>query len=235
MSPLAAMPIVLLPGMDGTGELLKGLAERLALQRPVQLLAYPLDRSLGYPELADYVAERTPKRSFVILGESFSGPIAIDIAATDSRVAGLILASSFARHPLPARLAALAGLVDVRWMPKRLVERALMGATTTPELSARLHQVLATLPRNVLRERAREVLRVDRRNRLREITCPVMCLHGRFDRLVRDRQVGEIVAAQPRCQIHWLDASHMLLATHPETAAKAIDDFCVAVEGRAGL
>ncbi|MCC8965549.1 hypothetical protein H8A95_25360 [Bradyrhizobium sp. Pear76] len=235
MTSSAAMPVVLLPGMDGTGELLKDLAGRLAQHRPVQLLAYPLDRPLSYPELASYVAERTPNQSFVILGESFSGPIAIDIAAADSRVAGLILASSFARHPLPAQLAALAGLVDLRWLPKRLIERALMGATATPELSACLHQVLAGLPQRILRGRAREVLRVDRRERLRGLSCPVMCLHGRFDHLVSSRQVGEIVAAQPRCQVHLLDASHMLLATHPEAAAKVIDDFCQAVEARADL
>jgi len=54
----------------------------------------------------------------------------------------------------------------------------------------------------------------------------VLCLHGRFDHLVNRRQVDEIVAAQPRCQVHWLDSAHMLLATHPEAAVKAINQFC---------
>ncbi|MBR0869886.1 alpha/beta fold hydrolase [Bradyrhizobium tropiciagri] len=226
MSPPEAIPIILLPGMDGTGELLKDLAKRLAVHRPVQLVSYPLDRSLSYAELAAYVLERAPSRPFVVLGESFSGPIAIEIAATDQRVAGMILASSFARHPLPSQLAAFVRAFDVRWLPKRLIAAALMGATATPELSTCLHQVLATLPRNILQDRAREVLRVDKRDRLREITCPILCLHGRFDHLTNERQIGEIVAAQPRCQVHWLEASHMLLATHPDAAANAIGDFC---------
>jgi pimeloyl-[acyl-carrier protein] methyl ester esterase len=221
-----ATPIIILPGLDGTGELLKALADQLALHRPVQLFAYPPDQPLSYAQLTTYVTERAPDRPFVVLGESFSGPIAIEIAATDPRAAGLVLASSFARHPLPAWFASLAGLLDLRWLPKRIIATALMGSTATPELTARLQQVLAALPREILQFRAREVLRVDKRNRLREITCPVLCLQGRFDYLVNSRQVDEIVTAQPRCQVHWFDSAHMLLATHPKAAVKAINQFC---------
>ena len=222
--------IIILPGMDGTGELLRALADQLALHRPVQLLAYPRDEPLSYAQLTTYVAERAPDRPFVVLGESFSGPIAIEIAATDPRAVGLVLASSFARPPLPAQFAALARFLDLRWLPKRIIATALMGSTATPELAARLHQVLAALPHEILQFRAREVLRVDKRNRLREITCPVLCLHGRFDYLVNRRQVDEIATAQPRCQVHWLDSSHMLLATHPEAAVKAINQFCAQMD-----
>jgi pimeloyl-[acyl-carrier protein] methyl ester esterase len=220
-----ATPIVILPGMDGTGELLRALADQLALHRPVQLLAYPSDQPLNYAQLTTYVAERAPDRPFVILGESFSGPIAIEVAATDPRVMGLVLASSFARHPLPARFAAFTRLLDLRWLPKRIIATALMGSTATPELTARLHRVLAALPQEILQFRAREALRVDKRNRLREVTCPVLCLHGHFDYLVNRRQVNEIITAQPSCQVHWFDSSHMLLATHPEAAVKAINQF----------
>jgi pimeloyl-[acyl-carrier protein] methyl ester esterase len=173
-----------------------------------------------------------PNRPFAVLGESFSGPIAIEIAATDPRAVGLVLASSFARHPLPALFTVLARLLDLRWLPKRIIAAVLMGSTATPELTARLRRVLATLPHKVLQYRAREVLRVDKRNRLREVTCPVMCLQGRFDRLVSKRQVDEILTAQPRCHVHWFDSSHMLLATHPDAAVKAINQFCEHIDKR---
>jgi pimeloyl-ACP methyl ester carboxylesterase len=230
MGTTETTPIVLLPGMDGTGELLKDLADRLARHRPVQVLAYPLDEPLNYSQLTAYVVERAPNRPFVILGESFSGPIAIEIAATDPRVAGLILASSFARHPLPALLAALTRLIDPNWLPRRVVAATLMGSTSTPELADRLNKVLADLPREILQFRAREALRVNKRHRLSETKCPVLCLHGRLDRLVTRKQVNEIVAAQPRCEVQWLDSSHMLLATHSEAAAAAIDQFCAQID-----
>jgi hypothetical protein len=51
-------------------------------------------------------------------------------------------------------------------------------------------------------------------------------LHGRFDRLVGKKCVEEITSAQPGCQVRWFDASHMLLETHADEAAKAINEFC---------
>lgn len=226
MMIVGATPIVLLPGMDGTGELLTVLADRLSKARPVQVIAYPREQPLSYAELIAYVLARVPDRRYAILGESFSGPIAINIAAGDKRVTGLILAASFARHPLPSFLAAFVGAMDLNRLPKSLITAALMGANATPGLKANLSRILASLPRHVVRARARAALNVDARDHLREISCPVMCLHGRNDRLVRKRSVDEIVAAQPRCQVRTLDAPHMLLSTHAEAAADAINDFC---------
>jgi pimeloyl-[acyl-carrier protein] methyl ester esterase len=218
--------IVLLPGMDGTGELLRTLADELSMHRPVQLIGYPVDRSFSYDQLVSYVRERVPNDHFVILGESFSGLIAIEIAVTDPRVVGLILVSSFARYPLPTLFAVFARLLDLRWIPTTVVVAALMGSAATPKLRARLREVLAALPREIVRARAQDVLRVDKRGRLREIKCPMLCLQGRSDRLVSKKHVDEIVAAQPGCEVYWLDSSHMLLATHTEAAARVIENFC---------
>jgi pimeloyl-ACP methyl ester carboxylesterase len=175
--------IVLLPGMDGTGELLRTLAEKLSTHRPVQIIGYPVDRFLSYDLLVSCVRDRLPNDRFVVLGESFSGPIAIEIAATDPRVVGLVLASSFAWHPLPTQLTVFTRLLDLRWIPTSVVVAALMGSAATPQLRVHLRQVLATLPREIIRARAQDVLRVDKRGRLREIKCPVLCLHGRSDLL----------------------------------------------------
>jgi hypothetical protein len=101
-----------------------------------------------------------------------------------------------------------------------------MGSAATPKLRARLREVLATLLREIVRARAQDMLRVDKRGRLREIKCPMLCLHGRSDRLVSKKHVDEIVAAQPGCEVYWLDSSHMLLATHTEAAARVIENFC---------
>ena len=202
------------------------MAKQLSRYRPVPLINYPVDRVLNYDQLVLYVKARLPDHRFVILGESSSGPIAIEIAATDSKVAGLILASSFARRPLPTLLAEFTGLLDLRWIPTSLIIAALMGPAATTETKERLRQVLAALPSKILQARARDALRVDKLNRLGEITCPLLCLHGRSDRLVRKKFVDEIVAARPDCQVQWLDSPHMLLATDTDAAAAVIETFC---------
>ncbi|MGH6815446.1 MAG: alpha/beta fold hydrolase [Hyphomicrobiaceae bacterium] len=220
------IPMVLLPGMDGTGELLATLVDQLSLRCSVQVISYPATEPLDYDDLTAFVEKRTPKEPFVILGESFSGPIAIEIAAREPLVAGLILASSFARYPMPSLFAPIANMFDLRWMPRRIVEAALLGSTGYPELKTRLGQLLARMPHEIVRARVAEVLRVDKRNRLREITCPMLCLQGRFDWLVRKKCLDEMTSIQPKCQVRWFYASHMLLETHACEAAEAINEFC---------
>ncbi len=226
MDPADNMAIPLLPGMDGSGFLLTALVERLASRRPVHVISYPSSAPLTYDDLTAFVMERTPDSRFVILGKSFSGPIAIEVAATERRVAGLVLASSFARHPMPTLLVPLAQMLDLTWVPRRIVEASLLGSAGRPDLIESLHRVLAKLPREVIRARASEVLRVDKRDRLLAVTCPMLCLHGRYDRLVRKKYLDELTASRPTCEVRMFDAPHMLLETHPAEAAAAINHFC---------
>jgi pimeloyl-ACP methyl ester carboxylesterase len=226
MAPADDIAVILLPGMDGTGELLKPLAERLSAHRPTQIIAYPLDRHLDYDQLVAHVSARLPRDRFVVLGESFSGPIAIEIAATHTRVAGLVLVSSFARHPLPAWLSRFTPLLDPRWLPSKLMVTMIMGSAAERSLRLRLTEVLRSLPAELLQARAKDALRVDKRDRLARTTCPTLCLHGRSDRLIGRKQIAEILAARPDCQLRELDAPHMLLATHADAAAAIIDEFC---------
>ena len=221
------LPIDLLPGMDGTGELLADLRGRLSPHRPVTVVAYPTDQPLGHEALAAFVSDRLPEGRFVILGESFSGPIAIEIAARmPERVAGLVLASTFARHPLPRALVHAIPLVDVARLPRRLIEGLLLGRHGTPKLKAQLAAILAKLPRGVMQARARDTLQVDVRARLRAIVCPALCLVGRHDRLIGRRCVADLRSGLRDATFVEFDAPHMLLETHAAEAASAIERFC---------
>ena len=82
------------------------------------------------------------------------------------------------------------------------------------------------LPRNVIQLRVAEVGRIDKRERLRAVVCPILCLVGSRDRLAGRKYADEIARARPACDIRLLDAPHMLLETHAEEAAGAIDAFC---------
>jgi pimeloyl-[acyl-carrier protein] methyl ester esterase len=223
---VSILPIVLLPGMDGTADLREDLVAHLSLRRPVKLISYPEHEPLGYAALSALVRSQLPAGPFIILGESFSGPIAIEIATTVPRVAALVLASSFARRPVPGFIAPLAGRADPRWMPRQLIDAVLFGRTGTAEQRARLHAVLARLSHDVLKLRASEACRIDRRAQLAAVTCPVMCLYGAHDRLLPRRSLHEVQIAQPGVRAHLLDAAHMLLCTHAAVAAQLVNAFC---------
>jgi pimeloyl-ACP methyl ester carboxylesterase len=95
--------LILLPGLDGTGILFRSFFEAIGARVDAQIVAYPADQSLGYAELETLVREALPRdRPYVVLGESFSGPIAIRLGAKPpAGMAGLILCVTFAKNPYP--------------------------------------------------------------------------------------------------------------------------------------
>lgn len=217
---------VVLPGMDGTGELVTDFVEQVSARRPVQAIAYPADRALGYGALLPIVSAQLPNAPTVLVAESFSGPLAIELAASDQRVVGLVLASSFARCPIAPKLATIASLAPIGRVPASLMAFALLGSAGSIELRHRVRQVLRGLRSDVVRTRLAEVMTVNKLERLRDVECPILYLKARSDRLVGTRSADEIKAVRPSSRVLELDGPHMLLETHPEKCADAIDDFC---------
>ena len=224
------LPIVLLPGMDGTGELLAGLAAQLSKERLVQIITYPADHPLGYDDLTASVLAKLPEQPFVIVGESFSGPIAIEIAARVARTSGLILASTFVLHPVPSIVSPLIQLFNHTLVPSRLVSAGLLGSAGTADLRAQLLAVLAKIPQAIIRARSRDVCRVDKRSSLAKVACPLLYLYGRDDHFIGQRHIREITAIRPDCEVRQLPAPHMILATHPSESAALIEHFCRRLE-----
>jgi len=95
--------LVMLPGLDGTGKRLVDFANMLLPRLDTTIVSYATQLPQGYDELVRVVRSLLPTdRRFVLLGESFSGPIAIRIAANPPRgLVGVILCASFARNPFP--------------------------------------------------------------------------------------------------------------------------------------
>src|SRR5688572_33390024 len=102
----APLPVLLLPGMDGTGRLYARFAAELPSEIAPRIIAYPQDPRLKLSDYVDSIA--LPDGPFGIVAESFSGPIAIELAARHpERVSHLALAATFVRTPSSVRLARL--------------------------------------------------------------------------------------------------------------------------------
>ena len=94
--------LVLLPGMDGTGELFADFLTALPSWIVPEVIRYPTDRNLSYAQLQ---AELRPVLSrsgpFVLLAESFSSPLAVRLAAdAPSGLRGLVLCAGFVCPPV---------------------------------------------------------------------------------------------------------------------------------------
>jgi pimeloyl-[acyl-carrier protein] methyl ester esterase len=226
----APLALVILPGLDGTTALLTGFVDSV---RPgfasVAAIPYPNDRALNYTELERAVRRALPiDAAFVLLGESFSGPVALSIAANPPPgLVGVVLSTTFAKNPvsLLRPLAGLTRFAPVRAMPLRILSWLLLGRWATPKLEALLRDALQSVAPDVLRARATAALRADVTPCLDGIKVPVLYLRATEDRLLLPG-VGEyILRAIPHAQLITIAGPHLLLQTAPGAAANAIAAF----------
>src|SRR5688572_22597921 len=176
--------LAILPGLDGTGLLVRGFCAALDPSVPTTLISYPIDRHLDYAALEAITRSRLPKEPFVLLAESFSGPIALSIAVTrPPGLRGLILACSFARNPRPALapLRPLIRLLPVHWAPAALLAWPTLGRFTNPALRSAIANALRRVSPAVIRSRLRAVAEVDVSPLLRQIDVPVLYLRASAD------------------------------------------------------
>jgi len=219
--------LVLLPGMDGTGLLFAPFIAALQGACEVVALAYPNDRPLGYDALRDWALAALPAVGpLVLLGESFSGPVAIALAAAlPERTKGLVLCCTFVRNPWP-ELSWLKPLARVLPPPPaRAAAGMLFGRCSTLELRAMLARSLATLAPAVLRARLRAVIDVDASATLATVRTPILYLRADEDRLVPRSALTQIEELVPGMRVMRFEAPHALLQTCPAETAKAVADF----------
>lgn len=222
--------LIVLPGLDGTASLHSAFADAIAKSvDSFTVIAYPIDEPLDYPPLESLVRASLPiDRPFVLLGESFSGPIALSIAANPpANLVGVVLSTTFASPPMPllAPLATLARFAPVRSIPSAPLSWLLLGRWATPQLERSLSEALLTVSPSVLRSRAAIALRADVTSCLPAILVPVLYLRATGDRLLGARAGNDIAAAIPQCSIADIPGPHLLLQAVPQPCALAIGDF----------
>jgi pimeloyl-ACP methyl ester carboxylesterase len=227
------LTLILLPGLDGTGLLFEPFIQALGKQTRVRLVGYPRDKPLQYQELKSYVKSLLPdNEQYVLLAESFAGPIAIQLAAEgNSQLRGLILCCTFACSPRAglAWTGPLLNLIPFHWIPTPAISHFLLGKFTTAALRAAIAGAVAQVVPEVVRTRIRAVLEVDVSPQLARIRVPCLYLRATDDRLVPASASAHIRSRLPTTRIRVINGPHCLLQAAPSEAAQAVNEFLLEV------
>lgn len=223
------LSLVLLPGMDGTGTLFEDFAAAARAEFNPTIVTYPDDPSLGYAETEACARAALPRdEAYLLLGESFSGPIAISIAASrPPGLRGLILCCTFARNPhrvLPLVTTILRPFPAIR-VPAFIQRRNLFGRFANERLRAQLRQLRTRVSAKTLKSRLEAIAAVDVSAALRRVTVPTLDLRAKHDRVVSRASGDHIRTILPTVDVADLDAPHLLLQAVPQAALAAIADF----------
>lgn len=226
--------LVLLPGLDGTGKLFAPLLKQLPSDSTTSVVSYPENEKLSYTQLKPYVMKALPvKRPYVLLAESFSGPLAIAVASTQpDNLQGLVLCASFVSNPVPPLLRWIYNFNRPVWfrfrLPHSLVRHAAAMWDCEPSVIDSLIEHAGSVLPEVLSFRFAQVMRVDVRQELQSCRVPLLYLQAKRDLLVQRRSWEEIVRLYPQANCVEIDASHFVLQHKPVEALRAIEIFLAA-------
>jgi pimeloyl-ACP methyl ester carboxylesterase len=223
--------LVLLPGMDGTGELFKDFIAALPKGIETQAVRYPCDRNLSYAELTGFVRSAAPaSEPFVLLAESFSTPLAIQYAATNPpNLKGLVICAGFVTSPVRGWQRYVASFLAsvMFWIPLPALAAKLFlaGPNASPSLLAAVRSAVSSVQPKVLSARVRAILACDARAELSQIDVPILYIQAAQDRLVGASCLAEIQKIKSLASVTTIAGPHLLLQREPRRTADVVARF----------
>jgi pimeloyl-ACP methyl ester carboxylesterase len=218
----------LLPGLDGTGTLFDTfIKESPSCFFPI-VVRYPHDACLSYKELEGIAQSSIPAdEKYLILGESFSGPLALRIASHNPpNLLGVILVASFIKSPVTSwiKILPLDIILKIR-VPLFMFQNLLIGDIKKIELLKALKEAISKVASNVIAARIYSILNVNEADSLQHIKVPILYLRALKDKLVGKKSLDEIISIKPDIVVAEIKAPHLLLQTQPRQAWQTILDF----------
>ena len=221
--------LVILPGLDGIGARFADFIRAIAPAVDARVIPFPTDEPLGYAQLETLVRRALPSdRRFVLLAESFSGPLAIRIGADPPRgLAGVILCGTFAKNPYPwlRLMRPLAVRLPVKSLPRWLRAPLMWGSGNPRRAPPRGQRAISAVAAPVIRRRIGEVLSVDETARLGAIELPILVLTAARDRLLPRAATHLLLQSLPLAQFEEIDGPHLLLQSRPRECAVPVLRF----------
>ena len=231
MSPKDAdCKLVLLPGLDGTGRLFVPLLRAMGEDVKTVVVSYASDSVRDYDELSMEVVKSLPKGPYVLVAESFSGPIALRVASRQPKgLQAVVLCATFVTPPR-AWLVLLLGSLVGNWcfkirLPDWCLRAFAVGHRAGKELCEAVRSASNAVEPEVLVARLRRVFSVDARTSLATCPVPVHYLNATEDRLLGRGSLHVIRQVLPSVHVVNVPGPHFLFQAAPHYCARVLKDI----------
>ena len=226
------LKIVLLPGMDGTGELFAPLLKYFQ-GYTCQVIALPQSGPQDYSSLTKYVKKQLPKQEFVLIAESFSGPIAAKLAQQKiGNLKGVVFVATFLSSPNKALLS-LAKQLPIKILSKLpgaryFIKKFFMGSSAEKHLIDQFISLVDQTPVKILKNRI-DVMQKLRYQKFISLI-PSIYILAKSDKLVPDNKAKEFRECFNGLLIKEIDGPHFVLQTEAIELANVIEGFLSKLE-----
>lgn len=217
--------LVLLPGMNGTGEL---FAEFLSYYDGDHLvISLPESGPQDHATLANVINQQLPNESYILLAESFSGGIVPELLKLNpTHIKGVIFVASFLSSPR-SYLIGVAKLLPIKALVSlplsNIAHRLLfLGQEATKPLLSKFVKVIKSIPKQVLSSRL-EVMKV---LQLPEMTfdIPTIYIRALSDRLISPNKSQEVANVFNHIEFVEIEGPHFILQAQPKESARLVTE-----------
>lgn len=221
--------LILLPGLDGSEVHLRPLVRELPEWITPRVVTFPPTGPNDYRALLPIVQSACDGLDdFVVLGWSFSGPLALMYAATHpSRLRCVVLCATFVRPPWPflrwLRFAAVAPIAPCLHLGSRLL--TLGGGPESEDLRRDRRDAFRGVSSAALCDRMGSAMTVDVRESLRQCEVPVLYVRSTRDAVVPSWNTKEIRRTAKSLTVVDLAGSHLALRSNAKVGADLIARF----------
>lgn len=220
------MKLVLLPGMDGTGRLFGPLLS--CLHHDAVIIPLPQGYEQDYDSLSEWLYPLLPDEDFVLLAESFSGPLGARVAADPpASLRGIIFVATFLSPPHPlllqmVRRLPLSGLARLP-LSSRAMRGLFLGWDASAEMLAAFRALVTELPDLLLQQR---IAAMQQSGPLRFTSnLPALYIRASRDRLVPGNRWCEYASLFSDLSLTEVNGPHFVLQSRPGECAAAINGF----------
>ena len=225
------MKLVLLPGMDGTGNLFSPLLKELS-SNDCLLLSLPSTGNQDYPSITKQIKAKLPLEDFILVAESFSGPIGAELARSNiPNMKGVIFVASFLSSP-NKRLIELARLLPLRVLShlpffRYFYKSLFLGTRASDELVNLFQATLDSLPMSLINSRLKTMHSLVSSQQKSNI--PAAYIQASRDKLVSANKISEFQLCFSDLNIKVVDGPHFILQPNPKECVQVINELVFAL------
>lgn len=221
--------LILLPGMHGTSSLFKPFTDKAKRYFSISQYDYPQNGPQGYEYLSKKVADfilKTPGKQWII-GESFSGPMALMMAIEmPQKFHGVILSGTFSSNPsfilnlIPNAVAA----EFILSVSKPIASYFSLGFQSGNDLKKFFSETIGNVPLSTLAERLMSVKYVNIEEELIKIKVPILSMIAKYDKMVGQSGRKKLKELANYKEVE-LNSNHLILQEKPDEALEFILNF----------
>ena len=170
-----------------------------------------------------------------VCGLSFGGVVALEMFKQNApRVASLVLANTFAKHPNGAEIVERTFQAIEKFSMREFAEKRvekLLTPHASQAVKANVVETMAKIPKRTFRWASRAVWLADYRGLLKEITAPTLVLCGDADEITPSALSEELAETIRGAQLEIIaGAAHLSNLDQPEIFNRLVGDFVEVVE-----